>query len=141
MIDKLGRRPLLIGGMIMVVVTLVLAGILFSSGNPDGKLIVVVLGAYIAFIAFSICAVIWVLTPEVFPNHVRGRAMSVATFSNWLTNALAAYLFPWYVATYGMHIGFFTFAGICIIATVFFWKFVPETKGKSLEQIELMFRK
>jgi MFS transporter, SP family, arabinose:H+ symporter len=140
-IDKLGRRPLLIGGMIMVVVTLILAGILFSSGNPDGKLIVVVLGAYIAFIAFSICAVIWVLTPEVFPNQVRGRAMSIATFSNWLTNALAAYLFPWYVATFGMHVGFFTFAGICIIATVFFWKFVPETKGRSLEQIEMMFKK
>jgi SP family arabinose:H+ symporter-like MFS transporter len=140
-IDKLGRRPLLIGGMIMVVITLVLAGILFSSGSPNGKLIVAVLGAYIAFIAFSICAVIWVLTPEIFPNRVRGRAMSIATFSNWLTNTLAAYLFPWYVSTYGMHVGFFTFAGICAIATVFFWKFVPETRGKSLEQIELMFMK
>jgi len=140
-IDKLGRRPLLIGGMMVVVVTLVLAGILFSAGRPDTTLIVVVLGVYIAAIAFSICAVIWVLTPEVFPNSVRGRAMSLATFSNWLTNALAAYLFPWYVATFGMHVGFFTFAVICLIATVFFWRFVPETKGMSLEQIELLFKK
>ena len=140
-IDKLGRRPLLIGGMMVVVVSLLLAGVLFSAGKPDGTLIVVVLGIYIAAIAFSICAVIWVLTPEVFPNAVRGRAMSLATFSNWLTNALAAYLFPWYVATFGMHSGFYTFAGICLVATLFFWKFVPETKGKSLEQIELLFKK
>jgi len=138
-IDRLGRRPLLIGGMALVVITLFMAGILFSSGNPDGKLIIIVLGTYIACIAFSICAVIWVLTPEVFPNRVRGRAMSIATFSNWLTNTLAAWLFPWYVATFGMHVGFFTFAGICIIATIFFWKYVPETKGKTLEQIERIF--
>jgi len=140
MIDRLGRRPLLIGGMVVVVLTLVLAGILFSAGKPDGILTVIVLGIYIAAIAYSICAVIWVLTPEIFPNHVRGKAMSIATFSNWLTNALAAYLFPWYVAEFGMHVGFFTFAGICLIATVFFWRNVPETKGKSLEQIELLFR-
>jgi MFS transporter, SP family, arabinose:H+ symporter len=141
MIDRLGRRPLLIGGMAMVVVTLALAGFLFSTGNPDSTLIVVVLGTYIACIAFSICAVIWVLTSEIFPNRLRGRAMSIATLSNWVTNTLAAYLFPWYVATYGMHVGFFTFAGICAVATFFFWKVVPETKGKSLEQIELMFKK
>ena len=139
-IDKLGRRPLLIGGMIMVVITLLMAGFLFSFGNPNGILIVITLGAYLAFVAFSICAVIWVLTPEVFPNNIRGRAMSIAAFSNWVTNALAAYLFPWYVATFGMNVGFFTFAVICIVATLFFWKFVPETKGRSLEEIEQLFK-
>lgn len=139
-IDKLGRRPLLIGGMALVVVTLFVAGFLFASGNPDGVLIVVVLGAYIACIALSICAVIWVLTPEIFPNRIRGRAMSIAAFSNWGTNTIAAYLFPWYVATFGMHTGFFTFGAICLIATLFFWKYVPETKGKSLEEIEQLFK-
>ncbi len=139
-IDHLGRRPLLIGGMALVVVTLTLAGILFTSGNPDGVMVVVVLGAYVASIAFSICAVIWVLTPEVFPNYIRGRAMSIATFSNWGTNTLSAYLFPWYVASFGMGTGFFTFAAICLVATIFFWKFVPETKGRSLEEIEQLFR-
>ena len=140
LIDKLGRRPLLIGGMAAVVGTLFLAGLLFLTDFPNGLLIVIVLGVYMACIAFSICAVIWVLTPEIFPNRVRGRAMSIATFSNWGTNTLAAYLFPWYVATYGMHVGFFTFGAICLAATLFFWKFVPETKGKSLEQIEGLFR-
>ena len=140
LIDKLGRRPLLIGGMAAVVLTLFLAGMLFLTDTPNGTLIVVVLGAYIACIAFSICAVIWVITPEIFPNRVRGRAMSIAAFSNWGTNTIAAYLFPWYVASFGMHTGFFTFGAICLVATLFFWKFVPETKGKSLEQIEQLFR-
>lgn len=140
LIDKIGRRPLLIGGMSMVVLTLFTAGFLFITDVPNGALIVIVLGAYIACVAFSICAVIWVLSSEIFPNRVRGRAMSIAAFSNWGTNTIAAYLFPWYVATFGMHVGFFTFGAICLLATLFFWKFVPETKGKSLEEIELFFR-
>jgi SP family arabinose:H+ symporter-like MFS transporter len=140
LIDKLGRRPLLIGGMAMVVIALLMAGLLFVTDNPNGMLIVIVLGVYIACIAFSICAVIWVLTPEIFPNRVRGRAMSIAAFSNWGTNTMAAYLFPWYVASFGMHVGFYTFGAICLVATLFFWKYVPETKGKSLEQIEQLFR-
>jgi SP family arabinose:H+ symporter-like MFS transporter len=139
LIDKLGRRPLLVGGMAAVVITLMMAGFLFLDDHPNSLLIVIVLGVYIACIAFSICAVIWVLTPEILPNRVRGRAMSIATFSNWATNTLAAYLFPWYVAAFGMHLGFFTFGAICLAATLFFWKLVPETKGKSLEQIARLF--
>lgn len=139
-IDRLGRRPLLIGGMVAVVLTLGTAGVLFSLGNTPGLLIVLVLGIYLASVALSICAVIWVLTPEIFPTRVRGKAMSIATLSNWGTNAISAQLFPWYVATLGMHVGFFTFAGICLIATIFFWRFVPETKGRSLEDIERMWK-
>ena len=138
-IDRLGRRPLLIGGMAVVVLSLAAAGILFLTNAGSGLFVVVVLGIYMACVALSICAVIWVLTPEIFPNRVRGRAMSIATLSNWATNTLSAYLFPWYVGKFGLHAGFFTFAGICFIATIFFWRFVPETKGKSLEEIERMW--
>ncbi|MCZ7635259.1 MAG: MFS transporter [Verrucomicrobia bacterium] len=94
---------------------------------------------YMACIALSICAVIWVLTPEIFPNRVRGRAVSIATFANWGTNSLSALIFPWYVATLGMHAVFFTTAGICLVAVWFFWRFVPETKGRSLEAIEKLW--
>ena len=138
-IDKLGRRPLLIGGMAVVTVSLAMAGCLFLLGGDMKLLIVAVLGLYMACIALSICAVIWVLTPEIFPNSIRARAASIATLCNWATNWLSAYLFPWYVAKYGMHTGFLTFATICAIATLFFWRFVPETKGKSLEEIEHMW--
>lgn len=135
-IDKVGRRPLLLVGMSVLVLALLAAGLLFATGNSNGIALIIVLGIYIACFAFSIGAVIWVLTPEIFPNQVRGRAMSIAVFSNWVTNAGAAYIFPWYVASFGMHTGFFTFAAICFVATLFFWRFVPETKGKSLEEIE-----
>lgn len=153
LIDRWGRRPLLIGGMGAVTLTLVAIGGLFlfgvkrsalvanagSSGTVSsvvGLWIGVLICVYMACIAFSICAVIWVLTPEIFPNRVRGRAMSLATFANWTTNAFSALVFPWYASKLGMHTFFFTTAVICLIATLYFWKYVPETKGRSLEEIE-----
>jgi SP family arabinose:H+ symporter-like MFS transporter len=152
-IDRLGRRPLLIGGMAVVSVSLAVIGGLFLSGGAESALgegaavsratgiwIGVMICIYIAAIAFSICAVIWVLTPEIFPNRVRGRAASLCTFANWSTNAFSAFAFPWYVASFGMHTGFFTSAAICLVATVFFWKFVPETMGRSLEEIERLWQ-
>ena len=165
-IDSWGRRPLLLTGMTVVTITLAVIGLLFFFGQADsqttatvtqaasdmtaaatqetsltisptiGLWIVVMMCLYFACIAMSICAVIWVLTPEIFPNRVRGRAASIATLVNWGTNSISAFLFPWYVATFGMYAGFFTFSGICLIATIFFWRLVPETKGKTLEEIE-----
>ena len=148
-IDRWGRRPLLIGGMVVVTAALAILGALFLRVAPaagPGEVAVVsktlglwiglVICIYIACIALSICAVIWVLTPEIFPNRVRGRAVSIATFANWSTNALSAQLFPWYSARLGMQAAFFTSAAICTVATLFFWKYVPETKGRSLEEIE-----
>ncbi|MBP1649303.1 MAG: sugar transporter [Bacteroidetes bacterium] len=134
-IDGWGRRPLLIGGMALVAVSMAVTAILVILNAPP-IWVIVLLGLYIAFLAVSICAVIWVLTPEIFPNRVRGRGASISTFTNWTMNAFSAFAFPWYVAAFGLGTGFFTFAGICLIATIFFWKFVPETRGKSLEEIE-----
>jgi SP family arabinose:H+ symporter-like MFS transporter len=134
-IDSWGRRPLLIGGMALVAVSMAITAILVVLQAPP-IWVIVLLGLYIAFLAVSICAVIWVLTPEIFPNRIRGRGASISTFVNWTTNAFSAFAFPWYVAAYGLGTGFFTFAVICLIATVFFWKLVPETRGKTLEEIE-----
>jgi SP family arabinose:H+ symporter-like MFS transporter len=126
---------LLIGGMAFVGLSIGITGLLVFLTAPP-LLIIVLLGLYIAFLAVSICAVIWVLTPEIFPNRIRGRGASISTFTNWTTNAFSAFAFPWYVATYGLGVGFLSFAAICIIATVFFYKLVPETRGKTLEEIE-----
>ena len=90
----------------------------------------------IACYAMSLAPITWVVISEIFPNRIRGRATSIAVLVNWSTNALSAFLFPWYVKNFGMYTGFFTFAVICLGATVFFWKFVPETRGKTLEEIE-----
>lgn len=139
-IDHWGRRPLLIGGMAATGISLVIIALQFTFGVATGIWIVIMLCVYVASLALSINAVIWVLTGEIFPNAIRGRAMSIATFANWATNFGTAFIFPWYVAKIGMNAGFFTFAGTCFIATIFFFRFVPETRAKSLEEIELYWR-
>ena len=140
-IDSWGRRPLLIWGMTAVFISLMIIAIQFSIGLTSGIWIVIMLCIYMASLAISINAVIWVLIGELFPTRVRGRAMSIATFANWGINFLTAFLFPWYVAKIGMNAGFFTFAAMCLIGTIFFYRYVPETKGKSLEEIERNWKK
>lgn len=137
-IDTWGRRPLLVGGMACVTLAMGMTAILMLLGAP-AIWIVVLLGIYMACLALSICSVIWVLTPEIFPNRVRGRGSSISTFTTWTTNALIAFAFPWYVGQIGVHGAFFTFAAICLVATIFFWKITPETRGRSLEEIEKHF--
>jgi SP family arabinose:H+ symporter-like MFS transporter len=138
-VDSWGRRPLLIWGMAVVTLSMAATALLLTFGAP-AICIVLLLGVYMGCVSVSICGVIWVLTPEIFPNKVRGRAVSIATFSNWTTNMVSVFLFPWYVERFGLHTGFFTFAVICLVATLFFWRFVPETKGKSLEEITRYWR-
>jgi SP family arabinose:H+ symporter-like MFS transporter len=138
-IDKFGRRFLLVGGMFIVSVSLLLTSILFMIPNTPAIAIVIILCVYIAFVALSICAVIWVITPEIFPNKIRAKAMSICTLANWTTNAVAIFFFPWYVNKLGMGVGFLTFAVICFVGSFIFYKYVPETKNKSLEEIEELF--
>jgi MFS family permease len=155
LIDSLGRRPLLVGGMAVVAATLAVIGLLFQGIGPladaaagtaapidptRGLAIGVAICVYMAAIAVSICAVIWVLTPEIFPNRVRARAVSICTLANWATNFLGAFAFPWVVERFGMAAAFLAAAGICGVATAFFFRTVPETKGRSLEAIEAGWR-
>jgi SP family arabinose:H+ symporter-like MFS transporter len=135
-VDTWGRRPLLVRGMAGVTLTLGITALLFTLNVASGIWLVVALGAFMACVSVSICGVIWVILPEIFPNRVRGRAMSITVFAVWATNAVIAFFFPWFVNRFGMNIGFFTFSGICLAATIFFWRMVPETKGRSLEEIE-----
>ncbi|NDV16562.1 sugar porter family MFS transporter [Muricauda sp. TY007] len=139
-IDRWGRRPLLIWGMLSVCISLIVIGMLFSIPSIPSIWIVVMLCVYMASLAFSINAVIWVLLGELYPTRIRGRAMSVVTFANWGANFGTAFLFPWFVSVIGMNAGFFVFAGFCLMATVFFHKMIPETKGKTLEEIEEYWR-
>ena len=140
-IDRWGRRPLLIYGMFSVFISLIIIAFQFTFGSSQGILIVVMLCIYMASLALSINAVIWVLIGEIFPNRIRGSAMSIVTFTNWGANFLTAFTFPWYIDKIGMGGGFFTFAGMCLLATIFFNKYVPETKGKTLEEIENFWTK
>ena len=140
-IDRWGRRPLLVYGMFSVFISLIIIAFQFTFDSSQGILIVVMLCIYMASLALSINAVIWVLISEIFPNRIRGSAMSIVTFTNWGANFLTAFTFPWYIDKIGMGGGFFTFAGMCLLATIFFNKYVPETKGKTLEEIENFWTK
>ena len=140
-IDSWGRRPLLVYGMFSVFVSLLIIAIEFTFGSGQGILILIMLFIYMASLAISINAVIWVLIGEIFPNKIRGSAMSIVTFTNWAANFFTAFTFPWFIDKIGMGGGFFTFAGMCLLATIFFNKYVPETKGKSLEEIENYWKK
>lgn len=135
-IDRWGRRPLLIGGMISVFLTLCGIGFTIGMSDDSAMITVILLCMYIASLALSINAVIWVLIGEIYPTAIRGQAMSIATFANWGTNFAAAFLFPWYVSQVGMSNGFYTFAAFCFVAIFFFYRWVPETKGLTLEEIE-----
>jgi MFS transporter, SP family, arabinose:H+ symporter len=135
LVDSLGRRPLLIWGMTAVACLLATTAMLLLAKAP-ALWIVLLLCGYMACESLSICAVIWVIIGEIFPNRIRGRAASIATFALWGANAAAAFLFPWFVDHCGLHCGFFVCSGVCLVAAVFSWRLVPETKGKKLEEIE-----
>jgi membrane protein implicated in regulation of membrane protease activity len=77
--------------------------------------------------------------PQEPPARVRDCGSSIDTFTTWTTNALVAFAFPWSVPTFVMYAAYFTFAAICAVATVFFWRLTPETRGRTLEEIEHSF--
>ncbi|MDB6128797.1 MAG: sugar transporter, partial [Verrucomicrobia bacterium] len=144
-IDRFGRRPLLIFGTAAVALTLFATGAVFDSagsGTPSATAalwIGILICVYMAAVAISICSVIWVITAEIFPTSVRGRGTSLATLANWTTNTLSALFFPVVVNAVGMAVGCYVIGAICVVATWFYWKRVPETKGKTLEQIEQLW--
>ncbi|MDO6737264.1 sugar porter family MFS transporter [Wenyingzhuangia sp. 2_MG-2023] len=141
-VEKLGRKPLLIWGTVGMGVCIILFGVLMYN-QYSGIFALVVLVGYIAFFSLSQGPIVWVYLSELFPNKVRGAVMSMAVLAQWTANYLVSQTFPMMADESGtiyqtFHGGFpFWLYGIfCFIAVVFTWKMVPETKGKSLEQIE-----
>ncbi len=142
-IDRAGRRPLLIIGLIGMIISLALLGVVFAtggSGGAAGVLATVCLALYIASFAISLGPVFWLMISEIYPLRIRGTAMSVASIANWGSNFLVALTFPVLLATLGGAGSFWLFAVLGIVAWFFVYFRVPETKGRSLEQIEASFR-
>ncbi len=142
LIDKVGRKPLLMAGIAGAMVSLTSIGILFFIGQTEGSLLLFFILFFIASFAFSLGPIPWIIISEIFPTHIRGRAMSIGTFSVWGTNALVGLLFPVLLNLkgFGPSGTFFTFAACCVMAIVFTWKMLPETKGKTLENIQQYWR-
>ena len=135
-IDRVGRKRLMLIGSVGLIATLGLVAQAFYSQNFSGWAVTVYLLIYIAFFAFSQGAVIWVFISEIFPNEVRAKGQTLGSFTHWAMAAIIAFSFPMLAERVG---GGHTFAFFCLMMVLqlaFVWKVMPETKGKSLEQIE-----
>ncbi|MDR0333246.1 MAG: sugar porter family MFS transporter [Dysgonamonadaceae bacterium] len=138
-IDKVGRKKLIYYGVSAMIVFLILIAIYFSMGATWGLpaiLLLIFFMAYIFSCAISISAVIFVLLSEMYPIKVRGLAMSIAGFSLWVGTYLIGQLTPWLLQNLTPSGTFILFAFMCIPYMLIIWKLVPETTGKSLEEIE-----
>jgi sugar porter (SP) family MFS transporter len=133
-IDRFGRRRLLLVGALGLAACLSLTAWAFERGI-GGSLILVSLLGYIAFFALSQGAVIWVYISEIFPNRVRGRGQALGSFTHWFWAAIVSWSFPVIAETSGAS-AFAFFAVMMVLQFVLVWRFLPETKGVSLEQIQ-----
>jgi MFS transporter, SP family, galactose:H+ symporter len=146
-IDRLGRRPLLIAGLIGMALSLAAVGFAFrqsgTTAGSEGAAGVVTLVALVVFIisfAFSLGPVTWTVINEIYPGEVRGRAVAVATAVNWGAAFLVSGFFLSVVNAIGQAYTFWLFAAFCVIGLVWVIVGVPETRGRSLEEIEASWR-
>ena len=135
-IDKLGRKLLMLIGSAGMAVCYLIIGYLFMTGNTNGWLLLSFIIITPAFFAFGLGPTVWVVLSEIFPNKIRGAAMSVATFSLWVASYLLTLTFPIFVEMFSSAFTFWIYAVICIIGFMVILKYFPETKGISLEQLE-----
>lgn len=139
-IDKIGRRSLyLIGSMGMVITLLMLA--LSFYFKMEGIFTLICILSFIAFFASCIGPVFWTLVSEIFPNRIRGKALAFASFTQWIFNFLVVLLFPHFLASIGGAKTFLFLAVMSLLQWLFTYFYVPETKGKSLEEIEQIWNK
>jgi SP family sugar:H+ symporter-like MFS transporter len=146
-IDKIGRKPLLLIGSAGMAVTLFAMVYAFSHGSLDatgnlvlsrdlGLIAVIAANLYVIFFNFSWGPVMWVMLGEMFPNQIRGSALAVSGFVQWFANFLISFSFPVMAAKLGLTISY-TFYGVCAVISFFLvQKLVHETRGKELEQME-----
>ncbi len=135
-IDSLGRKPILQIGTVGVVISLVLVGLLFHNNATEGPWLLALILCYIASFAIGLGPVPWVIISEIFPTRIRGRAMSFGVFAVWATCGLVSQTFPWLKENLGPAGCFWLYATLCAPSILFVWAIVPETKGKTLEEIE-----
>ena len=141
-VDRVGRKPLLIFGSLGMGLCLAAIGLAALRESHDAWLLVVILG-YIACFAVSVGPVTWVVLSEIFPIKIRGSALAVASVSLWAANFCVSQTFPMineskFLITHFRHaFPFFLYASFCLVESLFVWKYIPETRNRSLEEIAL----
>jgi sugar porter (SP) family MFS transporter len=134
-VDSWGRKKLMLFGSIGLAINYILLGSAFFFGVKGIPVLTLVVSA-IAIYAMSLAPIVWVILSEIFPNRVRGTAMALATFALWVACFILTYTFPLLNKTLGASGTFWIYAGICLAGFLFILVKLPETKGKSLEEIE-----
>lgn len=138
MIDRFGRKKLLIIGSLGMILFLGLTAMAFRGDMAGNQLVLIYLIGFIAFFAFSQGAVIWVFIAEIFPNSVRSQGGSLGSFTHWIMAAIISWTFPIIVegSPQGGYYSFLFYTVMMVLHLIFVVRFLPETKGKSLEQIQ-----
>ncbi|UUZ90078.1 sugar porter family MFS transporter [Paenibacillus sp. P25] len=139
LIDKVGRKALLVAGAIAMTICLVVVGYGFHTPTISGYLVLTFILLYVASFAVSFGPVVWVMISEIFPTRIRGRATAIASLCLWAADYLVSQTFPMLLEGIGTSATFWLFAVVSWIAVIFCIRMVPETKGKSLEQIERLW--
>jgi sugar porter (SP) family MFS transporter len=140
-VDRLGRKPLMLLGASGMCVSLLAMGAAAYFHRTELWVLLFILG-YIGCFALSVGPVTWVILSEIFPTSIRGRAMAIATVLLWTANYIVTHTFtmmdqsPWLVEHFHHSFPFWFYAALCVVQVVFVARFVPETKGRSLEEIE-----
>lgn len=134
--DKFGRKTLLVSGCAGLVLSLGYLTYAFSIDAPSNIGILVAILAYIAFFALSLSPLMFVVTSEMYPSHIRGTAMALSTGISWVCAFLVVQFYPWMESTLGANVTFGIFCAFCLMAGLFIHFFIPETKGKKLEDIQ-----
>ncbi|MGA9658510.1 MAG: sugar porter family MFS transporter [Asticcacaulis sp.] len=146
MVDRWGRKPLLILGACMMAVSMLALGLMFQN-HTEGSMLLYAAIFYIAGFALSWGPVVWVLLSEMFPNSIKGPAMALAVAAQWLSNYIVTASFKVVDgdtalnAVFNHGLNYYVYAAFSVLAALFVWKFVPETKGKTLEAIESFWKK
>lgn len=135
-IDKIGRKIMMLIGAAGMAVCYIVIGSLFLIGKTEGWLLLTFIIVTPAFFAFGLGPTVWVVLSEIFPNRIRGAAMSVATFALWVACYLLTLTFPIFVEWFNTANTFWIYAVICVIGFIVIYKYLPETKGISLEKLE-----
>ena len=144
LLDRAGRRTLLIGGVSAMVVSLVALGAAFIGGGGSTGASILAIGSlmtYVAAFAISLGPIFWLMNAEIYPLNVRSKAAAVGTMANWTFNFIVSLTFLVLIDALGRTGAFWLYAGIGVVTLWFCWRFVPETKGLHLEDIQEIFRK
>jgi SP family xylose:H+ symportor-like MFS transporter len=134
-VDKVGRRPMMLFGCLGIGVAHLMSGLAYRANWHGGAVLLLTLGA-IACYALTLAPVTWVLISEIFPNRVRSQAVSVAVSALWVASFILTYTFPLINKALGSSGTFLGYGTICILGALFVYAYVPETKGRTLEEIE-----